>query len=648
MKNLLFFIFFVNLVLSAQAQNNDPVIIEISGNKIYKSEFEAIFKKNNTDNEITKESLDDYLELFINYKLKVKAAEDAGLDTLKQLQSELRGYRKQLSRPYLSDNTLNESIVREAYDRLKKEVRASHILLRVDLDADPKDTLDAFNRINQIRESILKGADFNQTAAKKSEDPSAVNNGGDLGYFTALRLVYPFETAAYTTPIGEISQPIRTRFGYHLVKVTDIRDSRGEVQVAHILIQSSNDASQDQQQRAKDKADEIFQKIISGEEGFEIMAQKYSDDKQTGRMGGILPAFGPGRMVREFEEPSFELKVGEISKPVKTDYGWHIIKKIEHKHIGSFEEMKKEIEAKVAKDSRSKLIQDSFINKLKKEYKLSVNQKGLTGIQKLMTDDIKTGSWQPTVTKKHEKNTLISFANQKINEVEFINYLQLTQRKAKIDNPEEFFTTALDNFIKTKLIDYEESILEDKYMDFRILMNEYRDGVLLFEMTERKVWKKALEDSIGLNDFYERNKDEFMWPERIDGVIFTCKSKDIATKARKLLTGKDPEEYQEIINQLNEESNLNIRKESGKFDKKSHEVLSSIPWKTGFSDIIELNDQFLFVAVHEVLPVSHKTLDEAKGIVASKYQAELEENWIKDLRNNHTIKVNRDVLYSIK
>lgn len=648
MKNL-FTALLLMISLSAIAQKNDPVIIEINEKEILKSEFETIFKKNNTDDAITQESLDEYLELFINYKLKVKEAEAMGMDTLKHLSNELRGYRKQLAQPYLSDNSMSEELIKEAYDRLQKEVKAKHILIRVDLDADPEDSLKAYNRILEIRKEILNGADFETIAKKKSEDPSAQSNGGNLGYFSGLRLVYPFETAAYNTPAGEISEPVRTRFGYHIILVDDIRPSRGEVKVAHILIQSNPKASEDRRKRAKMKAEEIYEKVTSGEEEFEAMAQKYSDDKQTGRIGGVLPMFGPGRMVPEFEEAAFSLDVDEISEPVRTDYGWHIIKKLEHKKPGTFEEMKREIESKVAKDSRSKLVQESFIEGLKEEYNFTIDKKNLKEIADMIEPEtFKPEEWEPKLKKKHSKNAVISFADQKVTQKDFVEHIQQQKIRNKIDDAAAFINQLAEDYGNAQLLEYEESILEDKYDEFRILLNEYRDGILLFEITDRKVWSKSLKDTVGLQEFYEENKDNFMWPERVDGVIFTCKTEDIAKKAKKKLKKGKYEDVQGLLNELNEKSTLNIKRESGKFKKEDHEVLGQIKWKEGISEIISHNDQFVFVQINEVLPEAHKTLDEARGLVASQYQTVLEENWIQELRDKHTIKVHKDVLYSIE
>ena len=325
MKQLQILLVFFLAALSVTAQK-DKVILTIAGEPVYKSEFEYIFKKNNDDTLITREDLDEYMELFINYKLKVREAEDLGMDTTKAFRRELNSYRNQLAAPYLTDKEVTEELIKEAYERMKEEVRASHILIRVDEDADPEDTLAAYQEIMNIRNQIENGSDFEKTARLLSNDPSVKTNSGDLGYFTVFQMVYPFETVAYNTPVGELSMPVRSRFGYHLIKITDRRPARGQVQVAHIIIVSNDKMKPEQQENAKKKIDEIYNNILEGAD-FGEMARKYSDDKTSASKGGVLPPFGPGKMIVEFENEVYKLKTpGDISEPFKTQYGWHMIK----------------------------------------------------------------------------------------------------------------------------------------------------------------------------------------------------------------------------------------------------------------------------------------------------------------------------------
>ena len=372
MKRVVFGI--LSLVFSVAYGQKDPVILKVNGEKITKSEFLQIYLKNNPNPKYDQASMDEYMDLFKKFKLKVIEAEALGYDTIPKLKREFEGYKRQLAIPYLIDSAQNDSLVREAYFRTVNEVRCSHILVKIDPSATPADTLAAYNRILALKARIDKGEDFASVAKMKngSDDPSAATNGGDLGYFTAFQMVYPFEDMAYKTAVGTVSAPFRTRFGYHILKTTGLRPSRGSIKTAHLMISVAKDADQATKDNAKKKVDEIYQKLKDGAKWEEMVAM-YSDDPGTSKKGGELPMFGSGttqRMVPEFEEAAFALKAdGEFSAPLKTNYGYHIIKRLERKDVAAFETMKKELQTKVNKDERSKKTQDSFVRKLKAKYK---------------------------------------------------------------------------------------------------------------------------------------------------------------------------------------------------------------------------------------------------------------------------------------
>jgi len=336
MKKRLFLALGLVLAFQATAQK-DETVLEIDGKKVSKSEFLQIYLKNNNDPKYDKASLDEYMELFKKFKLKVAEAEASGYDTIPKLKKELEGYRKQLSQPYLVDSSQNMALVKQAYDRMKTEVRASHILIRVEEGAD---TVSAYTRIMALKKRIDGGEDFATVAKGKggSEDPSVTRNNGDLGYFTAFQMVYPFEEAAYNTPVGKVSNPVRTKFGYHIIQVVDQRPARGTMKAAHIMVATGKDATPEDLASAEKKTEEIYAKLKEGT-SFESLAAEFSDDSQTADKGGVLPLFGTGtttRMVPEFEEAAFLLKTdGEYSKPVKTDFGYHIIKRLEWTNLRS-------------------------------------------------------------------------------------------------------------------------------------------------------------------------------------------------------------------------------------------------------------------------------------------------------------------------
>ncbi|MBL0340498.1 MAG: peptidylprolyl isomerase [Bacteroidetes bacterium] len=492
-------------ILIAQESAN-PVLMTIAGTPVTKSEFEKVYRKNNNkEGAYDMKDVREYLELYINYKLKVKEAEEEKLDTSQTFINELKGYRKQLAQPYMTDKEVSDGLIKEAYDRLQKDVRASHILINVAQDALPKDSMMAYNRALKIRELILKGADFETMARDSSNDPSAKENGGDLGYFTGMQMVYPFESAAYTTKIGQISMPVRTKFGYHIIKVIDMRDAQGEVKVAHIMVKSPANSPDSIAKQAQMKIDEIYTKLKSGEK-FEDLATKFSDDKGSAKNGGALPPFGTGRMVPEFEKVAFALKNdGDYSQPIKTSYGWHIIKRLEKKPIPSFEDKKSELKNQVAKDSRAEVSKNSMIARIKSEYKFKEVPKNKDLFVNALDTSILNGEWSPEMVKGMNK-PLFTLGTLTFTQEDFAKYINNHQAKKQNTTSKQVGYNLYTQFVDETCLNYEESQLENKYPEFKALMQEYRDGILLFDLTDKKVWSKAVKDSTGLVGFYEKIK----------------------------------------------------------------------------------------------------------------------------------------------
>ena len=366
----LFFSFFISLQLASFAQTaNKEALFTIDDKPYYTDEFLRVYNKNlDLVKDESQKDLTQYLELFVGYKLKITKANKLGLQNGEAYKNELASYRTQLSKNYLTDSKVTNELVVEGYERSKKEIKAAHILILVDENAAPADTLVAYNKAKEIRGRALKGEDFGQLAVEFSQDPSAKENKGDLGYFSSFRMVYAFESAAFRTPIGTISNPIRTRFGYHLIKVEDVRDNRGEVSVAHIMILTPKEDKPEDKAAAKTKIDDIYQKLQQGEK-FEELAKQFSEDKSSSSRGGVLTRFGSGQLsAEEFENVAFTLTAqNPISTPFQTRFGWHIVKLIEKYPLKSFEEMKTELENKVGKDDRSRLITNSLNEKLQKK-----------------------------------------------------------------------------------------------------------------------------------------------------------------------------------------------------------------------------------------------------------------------------------------
>jgi peptidyl-prolyl cis-trans isomerase SurA len=703
------------LTLGAWAQSDtaDPVLMTVDGQPVLRSEFESIYKKNNKDAPVTKQALDEYLDLFINYKLKVRAAEALGMDTVAKFKSELAGYREQLARPYLIDRNLNDQLMQEAYNRMKEEVRASHILVKLPVDPTPEDTLAAWKRIIALRNRVVGGEDFATVAKSKggSDDPSAATNGGDLGYFSVLQMVYPFETAAYSTPVGQVSQPVRTRFGYHIIKVTDRRPAHGEIKVAHILIRSSADDSPEKQAAAEKKIQEAYAQVKSGQLSFADAALKYSDDGTTSGKGGELPPFTTGKMIPEFEEKAFSLQAdGDITPPFKTTYGWHIIKRLSYTPPPSFDEAKAELKTKIAHDSRAEITRKKFLADLRAEYHYKDYPRNLVAVERALdTTVFKKGtmvmdtllrkeatqatvqhhgmtfdrtvigtlkdrklsnrfSQKEEVTELSPNDTVVvrdmqqGWVNDKkrnakltkpvftidgksFSQLDLLDYIQAKQRKEPTQPLAQYVKERFGRFVDDQLLAYEDSRLEEKYPEFRMLMKEYRDGILLFELTDEKVWSKAVKDTVGLEQYYQAHKYDFMYPVRYDVDIYTCANADVAKKVRGLL--KKGVKGADLLKAANKADSTALTVESGIFSKEEKPLLKDVT-QPGLTADIPMDGKVVFADLKQVVQPEPKPLKEARGLVTAAYQDQLEKDWIKELRAKYPVKVQQDVLYSIK
>lgn len=640
--------------LSAQ---DDRVLLTIDEHKISVDEFLAIYNKNNTNNVVDKKTMEEYMDLFINFKLKVVEAESLGMDTAQKFINELSKYRSQLAEPYLVDRETTDQLVKEAYERMKQDVEAYHILVKLAPDASPSDTLKAWNKINAMRQSAKDLEEFKRIAKNESEDPSAKENEGYLGYFTAFQMVYPFETAAFNTEEGKVSKPIRTRFGYHIIYTADKRPARGEMRAAHIMIKAKDDVDSEEALTAEDRINEIYQRLEAGED-FAELAKLYSEDMGSANKGGLLPWFGTGRMVEEFEDAAFALKEnGDYSKPVKSKYGWHIIKREDYRGLKPFEEIESSIKRRIERDSRGEKGRESLIKKLKSEYSITFDYKNRSIAEKLVNQEFLSGKWKPeNVENMTEMVMQVNDPNHQNLSVKFTqaDYLNFLRRHQERGAAEESLSTVLDEkwkeFVDESIINFEDQNLENKYPEFRALMQEYHDGILLFDLMDQKVWSKAVKDTTGLQAFYEENKEDFMWDKRVDASIFLASNEKIAKKARKMASKREKKGYtdKDILEEFNEDNPLNLNIRSGVFAKGDDEVLDEINWSVGISDNVNRGDKVAFVEVREVLPPQPKKLAEARGIVTSAYQDYLEKQWINELRSKYTFTINQKVFDDIR
>ncbi len=645
-SRLLIFVFLLSpIYLLAQTKE---VLFTVDNNPYYTDEFVRVYKKNlDLVKDDSQKDLDKYLELFIGYKLKVEKANKLGLQNGSSYQNELKSYRNQLSKNYLNDSKVTNELVQEAYDRMQQEVRASHILVLVDEGASPADTLKAYQKVVAIKKRLDAGEDFVTVAKDASEDPSAKDNGGDLGYFSAFRMVYPFENAAYRTKVGQISKPFRTRFGYHIIKVVDKRANRGEVTAAHIMLLKQDENGP--KENAKSTIEEIYQKIQQGE-NFESLAQQFSDDKSSSVRGGVLQRFGSGQLSsEEFENVAFGLKEkNQISTPFETQFGWHIVKLIEKHPVGTLADTKAELEDKIKRDERSLLITNSLAKIMRSKYSFTKDAKVIGKVKSVVTDKIYDKSWVvPDDFKEVNSVVLTLNKDKKVTAKPFLDFINNSQKGTLTSKPTSKLVDELfEKFTDEQLIAYYNENLENEFLEFKYVMDEYRDGLLLFDLMEKEIWNRAKTDTLGLTTYFKNNIKNYQWKKRFQADILSSTDLIIIQKAQKFLKKGKSLEY--IKEQLNKDGKVNVISKSGLYEE-DYDVLSQFKDLTkGVSTILTKDNYYFVVQVTDEKPAGAKELSECRGRVISDYQQYLELHWVDELKKEFTVKVNQDNFSQIK
>nr|WP_295921334.1 peptidylprolyl isomerase [uncultured Dyadobacter sp.] len=514
-------------------------LIEIGNEQFSIDEYQDSYNKNKFASDSAKPlTPEEYLPLYTDQKVKVLQAKAEGKDTTLDYREEISSYRDQLAKNHLVDKAFVEKLTTEAYNRLKYEVRASHILVGVSEDASPADTLEAYRAAISLRGRLEEGADFGDMAVRFSKDPTAKTTSGDLGYFTAFQTLYPIESSAYTLAVGKISQPVRTKTGYHLIKVNERRPNRGMVRVAHIMIKVDTAAIAAQKESAKTRIEEAYTRLQNGDE-WNLVAANYSDDSESRKNGGLLPIFGTGQMVPEIEEAAFGLtRANSYSKPVLTMYGWHIIRLVEKKPLETFANMAPTLRKKVVNDSRAKVIEQANAKRLREKYPVQEAADQWNLIAPLGDSTLRTGKWdyQRAVTADWANIILFRIGEKPYDALSFLNYVKRRQQpKPKDTSPSVLFRHYYDDYVTESLAAYEREHLEESSPEFRSLMNEIREGVLLSQIMEEQVWQRSLSDSTGQRNFYERSKGRYNFPERAMATIVAAKDTQLLNSVRKTL-----------------------------------------------------------------------------------------------------------------
>lgn len=641
-KHLYTFLVFLS-VSTLYAQSNDATLLTINGEEITVGEFKAVYLKNiSLVQDDTQKDPRTYLELFKEYKLKVQDAYVQGLDENPAYRKELKGYRDQLLKNYLTDVEVTETLVKEAYDRIVTEVNARHILVKKAPDASPEDTLKAYTKITEARARILAGEDFTKIAKEYSEDPSAKSNGGDLGWFKAFKMVYPFESAAYTTDIGKVSEPFKTRFGYHIVQTTDKRPARGGIEVAHIMLSRKQ---KDTALQPEKRIYEIYALLEQGE-SFEKLAKTHSDDKRSSINGGALARFESGQMSSKiFEEQVFNIKEeGAYTKPFESEFGWHIAKLIKRYPVGSLEEERFAIEEKLKRDIRAKQISDSLDSKLRARYSIKDNKELHTYFMSRLSDtDFATRKWKYTPSEADTKAIAFTLRDTSFTYDTFGKHLEQFQRGGAYRTKEDLIKTQAFVWTNKMIRQYHENHLEEVDPEFNALIREYREGLLLFDLLEKKVWKVAKEDTLGLQAYFEKNKEAYRVPETLELTMVTSAEKKTLSTIKKLLQKGTPQEEIEKRFNINDQVNVLFTKREVASNDTTYLAPEFTP-KKGISDIYRLNTDYVVYQVENILPSKVPTLEETKGAVINDYQKHIEKSWLQSLKEDATITVNQAVL----
>jgi len=632
-------------ICKAQELNN-KILLTVGGHKTEAGEFIRMYKKSAELGKFP--DIDSDIQQFILFMLKVADAVSLGYDTTKAFRTELNGYRTQLAQNYLTDTQTKEKLLSQSYQRSLTEINCWHILIGMPPEASPEDTLRAWKKANDLRERIQKGESFENVARGSSDDQSVKMNGGNLGYFTVFQMIMPFEDAAYSLKKGAISNPVRTPYGYHIIKVADKRPSKGRVKVAHIMKASPPATEETESKKAEEEINAVYNKLKEGA-SFSEMARENSDDKESSVRGGELDWFGTGEIISDFSEAAFSLNdTGTYTKPVRTLYGWHIIKLIGKKAPGTYEETKSYLESKINQSYLNSLSKKSFVEKLKKEYRFKINQEAYNWFVQNTDTLIIQG------LKKYDRTTMpvtniYSFANQHLTTRDFATHIENRGSMIVTNDSVAFFNKSIDIRLSDQLIDYENSVLEKKYPEFRYLMNEFHDGILLFEISGKKVWDKVSNDSSGLQKYYEEHKNNYLTKKGIDAKIYTLKNPEgekALSTAFKKYSGK-PDIDKLLLKRFNKKNDTLLVISEGKWFEGSDNEIDNVKWETG-NHVLKRNGFPSIISIKKIIEPVPISFSEIQGEMMTSYQEFLESEWIAQLKEKYSVRIDNPVLDEVK
>jgi peptidyl-prolyl cis-trans isomerase SurA len=630
----------------AQAQEKKEVLVVVGTISIDKEEFLQLITKGKEIDappmSFTRSEFEENFESFLNYKLKVIEAESMNLADSEEFTMEFASIKESLVAPFLIKNSIEEGEVKKVYGRLQEIVRARHILFQFPPNASKEDSIAMLTMALKVKAELENGGDFNALALTYSDDPSAKVNKGDLGYFTGLQMVQQFEEAAYTLPVGSISDPILTDFGYHIIQVNGRQANPGEVQVSHILVRfDSENASQEES--ARRRISDIYAEIQKENTVWEEIVQAYSEDPATKSSGGILPWFGVGTMIPEFEVAGFSLtEIGEVSPPIKTPYGYHILRLEGKKGLQSYEEVEQSIRSKILRNSKTGMIQSQVVAIQKARFGFQENESGISNLTAAVTATDLMG-FGTAIQQKNLRGTELFKVNTTSYTVgDLWNYMQAQEITPRGDGT--FLERWLAKFTEVTLAKTEEEDLEGNNKDYQKLLKEYRDGILLFSLTNQEVWQKGLNDSIGQRAYYAKNIQNYQWKTRVQAYLTKVNDASKLENARKYLQNKgfDPNSFAAFEADYRINYPNAYATESGTFEYEAHPILSRVDLNKSYQEL-EVDGVSYVLVVGKVYPPGPRKFEEARGLVIRDYQASLDQALTKRLKEKYPVQINAEV-----
>ncbi len=661
MKKLLVLLALMTPALLFAQGWKSKTLITLGDNKISAGEFMEVYEKNNVKSEVLdKKNVDEYLDMYINFKLKVIEAEARKMDTLPKFIKEYEGYRKQLAKPYFTNDAITEQLIEEAYERMQWDVNASHILIKCDIHAVPADTLKAYNKALELRKRIMNGEDFGDVAVEASEDPSARDmeaipgkqraykgNRGNLGYFSVFDMVYPFESGAYNTKEGEVSMPVRSDFGYHIIKLNSKTPACGQIKAAHIFLVVDENDPEKTDSVVRAKAFNIYNEINKDGTNWDVIVKKYSDDKGSAQHGGMLTPFKVSQIVPEFIAVVKTLNENEFSEPVKTSYGYHIIKLVSKSGVKSLDEERENIKKRVEKDMRAKVSEEVVLKRILKENKFKEYTKVKDAFIATIDTTLKEGKY--VVAEGVDQNqVLFKLQKQNYKISDFVEYIKKNESSQPFMSEGSYAYQLYGEFLKESAFAYEDAHLEEKYPDFKLLVQEYHDGILLFDLMDKEVWKKAELDTAGIKAFYDANKNEYMWGKRVKTILVNVNNEESLPRMEELIRQDLKADSLKAI--VKSEGLKGVTIKSPYFQQGDNVDIDETEWVAGTIRVIPstVDKSTKIVKILEVREPEPKTYREARGIITSAYQTKLENDWLEALKAKYPVTVDEKVLEKVR